>query len=289
MQSLKRLTAVLQLCLLAALTYGSMVRAETPNSAPTRLYVLDCGYLSFPDISIFGLTNDDTDVREMFVPCYLLEHKGSRLLWDAGLPLNAVGQGDIELIPGSGAIMRYEHSLIDQLAAIGVGVEDVEYLVLSHLHFDHAGAANTFKESTWIVQKAERDAGFGPQDPNNPAFDVTLFSELKTSKTIELDGDHDIYGDGVAKIISAPGHTPGHQVLLIDLPETGKILLGGDLYHFRATLRLRATPVFNFDRDQTLESMARVEEVVESTGATLWIEHDMALARTLRKSPAYYE
>ena len=59
--------------------------------ADLKLYVFDCGHLAFADISNFGLSNDETEVRELFVPCYLIEHEQGRLLWDAGLPLDSVG------------------------------------------------------------------------------------------------------------------------------------------------------------------------------------------------------
>ena len=90
-------------------------------------------------------------------------------------------------------------------------------------------------------------------------------------------------------IVSAPGHTPGHQALLVHLRNTGPVLLSGDLYHFRATRRLRAVPTFNSNADQTLASMDKVEQLIAETGATLWIEHDRALAETLELAPAAYD
>ena len=103
-----------------------------------------------------------------------------------------------------------------------------------------------------------------------------------------LDGDHDVFGDGKVMIISAPGHTPGHQVLFVDLPETGPLVLSGDLYHFRLSRAEKRVPTFNTDKKQTLAAMEKVENFVAEKGATFWIEHDLALAKTLRKAPDYY-
>ncbi len=259
----------------------------TQPQEETRLYVMDCGQLDYKDISFFGIRNEDTPVRSMFVPCYLIQHQGKNLLWDAGLPLSFVGQGDI-LDKDTGTTFRYDKSVLIQLAEIGLAPDDIDYLVLSHIHFDHAGAANAFFQSTWIVQKLEYAAAFAPQDKPLLGFMPELLTELKNAKRIELDGDYDVFGDGVVEIISAPGHTPGHQVLYLDLPETGRIILSGDLYHFRVTRDLKATPVFNFSRPQTLEAMAKIEGLLAERGAELWIEHDAARAQSQKKSPAYY-
>ena len=269
-------------------TLLSCTVSQEKVSASPRLYIFDCGRLDYTDISAFGVSNDDTAVREMFVPCYLVEHAGKRLIWDAGLPLALVGAGTVNPAPGMGFIMSYKRSLLDQLAELDLGVDDIDYLALSHLHFDHAGAANSFNNSIWIMQQVEYDVAI-----NNPesiaGAQPQLFSELKNSETLLLNGDYDVFGDGKVKIISTPGHTVGHQVLLVDLANTGKLLLSGDLYHFRVTRTLNATPIFNYNREQTLRSMQKVETLLKETGATLWIEHDMKLANTIDKSPSFYD
>ena len=104
-----------------------------------------------------------------------------------------------------------------------------------------------------------------------------------------MNGDHDVFGDGSVRIISAPGHTQGHQTLLVALANTGKIMLSGDLYHFEVSRTLRRTPEFNTDSQQTLASMDRVERLLESENATLWIEHNHKLSESLKKAPAYYD
>jgi glyoxylase-like metal-dependent hydrolase (beta-lactamase superfamily II) len=104
-----------------------------------------------------------------------------------------------------------------------------------------------------------------------------------------LDGDHDVFGDGSVRIIYTPGHTPGHQALLVNLSNTGPVILSGDLFHFRANRRLRRAPTFNYDPVMTLESMDRIEALIKETDAALWIEHDKALADTLRKAPEFYD
>jgi N-acyl homoserine lactone hydrolase len=252
--------------------------------AAPRLYVFDCGLLRLADVSMFGLSAEETPVRELFVPCYLVEHEQGMLFWDGGLPLAvAEAQGPVPLDDGE---MVYERSVIEQLAELGISPADIRYAAFSHLHFDHVGAADAMAGAAVLMQRAEWDSAFSDE----PGFvDASLFGRLKDAQMTLLDGDHDVFGDGSVKLISTPGHTPGHQALLVELENTGPILLSGDLYHFRESRTLRRVPHFNFDAQQTFESMDKVEALLEARGATLWIEHDKAFADTLRKAPEYYD
>lgn len=252
--------------------------------AGPKLYVFDCGLLQLDSLQMFNLSESESSVREMFVPCYVIEHEKGLLLWDGGLPKAvADAKGAVAV---DGGTMVYKRWIVDQLADMDISPGDVTHVAYSHLHFDHAGAANAFLESEVLMQKTEWDAAFG----NGSEFvDTTLFDGLKEAGVTLIDGDHDVFGDGSVKLIYAPGHTPGHQVLLIALENTGQVLLSGDLYHTRANRRLRRAPTFNYDAEQTLRSMVKVEKLLSEEGATLWIEHDKALADTLKKAPQYYD
>jgi glyoxylase-like metal-dependent hydrolase (beta-lactamase superfamily II) len=254
--------------------------------AGPKLYVFDCGLLNFESLEIFNLKDDESAVRQLFVPCYLVEHPGGRLLWDGGLPKTIADAEDPVVIEGAGATMLYDRWLVDQLADMGITAADISHVAYSHLHFDHVGAANAFVETNVIMQQREWDAAFGKEVEY---VDTTLFEGLRQTKVTFIDGDYDVFGDGSVKLIYTPGHTPGHQVLLVTLKNTGKILLSGDLYHTRANRRLRRVPTFNHDAAQTVASMEKVEQLLTEIGATLWIEHDKALADTLKKAPQYYD
>jgi glyoxylase-like metal-dependent hydrolase (beta-lactamase superfamily II) len=272
------------LILLLTLAWGSA-------HAGVRLYLFDCGSLQLDNVTAFGLTDDETDVRVLFVPCYLIEHRAAdgretrRLLFDAGLPANLAGRGAVT--PEPGMTMRYERSLADQLADLGLSPADVNYVAFSHLHFDHVGSANAFTSAEQLIQAPEYQAGF--VDHNAEIYQPDLFLDLADSPRRLLNGDHDVFGDDSVRLISAPGHTPGHQALLVRLTDPGPVVLSGDLYHFRASRRLRRVPLFNTDPAQTQSSMDKLEALLKAEGATLWIEHDQALADTLKKAPAYYE
>lgn len=252
--------------------------------AGPRLYVFNCGLLNLDNLAMFGLQEDESSVKQFFVPCYLVQHEQGLLLWDGGLPRAvADAEGSVAIEGGS---MSYERWITEQLADMGITPADITYAAYSHLHFDHAGAANEFAGSEVIMQQKEWDAAFGEA----AAFvDTSLFDDLQGAKIRFIDGDHDVFGDGSVILVAAPGHTAGHQVLLVSLENSGKILLSGDLYHTRANRALRRAPTFNVDAEQTLVSMDKIEKLLEETNAVLWIEHDKALADTLQLAPLYYD
>jgi len=292
------LSALLSLGLLSACSSTSGVTAGTTplgsNAAPAahtspRLYVLDCGSIQFTDIAAFGLTNEETPVRKLVVPCYLIHHPEGTLLWDAGLPASLAGNSNPVPMPGGGGTVIYERSLEAQLKDLGFATQDIDKIAFSHMHFDHTGSANLFTNSQMLIQQAEFTAAFKEAEKFEGVFVPELYSEMADARRRILNGDLDVFGDGSVQIISAPGHTPGHQVLQLMLSNSGPLILSGDLYHFRFSRENRRTPVFNYNAEQTLQSMDKVEALVKQLGAEFWIQHDTALYKTLRQSPAYYD
>ncbi|MGA8873483.1 MAG: MBL fold metallo-hydrolase, partial [Candidatus Acidiferrales bacterium] len=125
-------------------------------------------------------------------------------------------------------------------------------------HGDHVANANEFAGSTWLVRKVERDAMFAEKPP--AIATPKTYDKLKNSKTILLTTDeYDVFGDGNVIIKSAPGHTPGHQVLIVKLAHTGNVMLSGDLYHYPEERKLNRVPSFEYNAQQTLASRAMIE------------------------------
>jgi len=252
--------------------------------AGPKVYVFDCGTVSMANLDMFNIQAHESSVRELFVPCYLIKHDKGILLWDAGLPKTvADAQGPVEF---EGGKMVYDRWIVDQLADMGITPADISYAAYSHLHFDHAGAANAMVVNTVLMQRTEWEAAF---EEGREFVDTTLFDGLKQANLTLIDGDYDIFGDGSVTLIYAPGHTTGHQVLLVKLDKFGPLLISGDLYHTQANRTLRRIPKFNYNAEQSFASIDKVEKLLAETGATLWIEHDKALADTLKKAPNYYE
>jgi glyoxylase-like metal-dependent hydrolase (beta-lactamase superfamily II) len=165
--------------------------------------------------------------------------------------------------------------------------DQVEYLAMSHGHFDHTGNAGYFAKATFLVQGDEYDAMFAPEPPG--FFDPSTYRSQQKSRIVRLDGDHDVFGDGSVVIKRAAGHTPGSQVLFLRLARSGPIVLSGDLWHFEANRKFGRVPAFNFDKEQTRRSMAAIEAFMREVGARLWIQHDPAQNTNVALAPKFYE
>ena len=275
------------LCVAAALTaLPGMAQKPAPVNSP-RLYVFDCGTIKGFDPALFQFKKEQLASTDMVVPCYLVAHPKGVLLWDAGvIPDSAFKAGGAPVSqPLLMATSTVTKPLLSQMSAAGYGPADVTYVAFSHYHSDHVANANVFAGSTWLVHKSERDAMFAAKPEDQAAY-----SQLKNSKTVILpNSDYDVFGDQSVVIKYAPGHTPGHQVLFLNLPRTGKILIAGDLWHYPEERGSGKVPPIETSKEQTLASRAAMENLLKQTGAQLWIEHDMATYNKLKKAPAYYE
>jgi glyoxylase-like metal-dependent hydrolase (beta-lactamase superfamily II) len=278
------ISLVALMLLLAAISTIGVVLAG-PDQSTLKLYVFDCGMIRFNNIDFFSISNDETEIRDLIVPCYVIEHDKGRLLWDGGLPSETA---KTEGWHGEGMLLRLDRTLNDQLVEIDLDMSSFDYMAFSHMHFDHVGVANEVKGATLIIQKAEYEAAFA-DPPTLPGARPSLYNKLEDTKQILIEGDYDVFGDGRVRILSAPGHTSGHQVLFTDLANTGPIVLSGDLYHFALSRKDRRVPTFNVDAEASLKSMDRVEAFLVETGAELWIEHELAWFKQLKKSPENYD
>jgi N-acyl homoserine lactone hydrolase len=277
--------------LLSALLVLTLVTGATGALAATkgpRLYILDCGDIRPMDPTLFGLKKEEIAGDGSFVtPCYLVVHRKGTLIWD-------VGQVPDAQVPGDGTevvvqdLLKVKRKLVPQIEALGFQVSDITYLAMSHYHLDHTANANLFAGSTWIVQQAEYDAMFGAKE--FAIRDSSSYDKLKDAKRITLnDEDHDVFGDGTVVIKTAPGHTPGHQMLFLKLKKFGPLLLEGDLYHLPEERTLDRVPTFDFDAAMTRATRVKTEAFLKQTGATMWIQHDPPTNAKLRKAPEFYD
>ncbi|HSG65675.1 MAG TPA: N-acyl homoserine lactonase family protein [Gammaproteobacteria bacterium] len=259
-------------------------QAQTSADAPLRLYVLDGGTLVNPDPSWANLTLAEMQgYTSIPVPAYLVVHPNGVLLWDTGLSDALLGKPPEEAVRGPWTQI-VTATLAAQLEEIGYTPEDVDYLALSHAHFDHAGNVSAFADATWIVQRAELDSvDFGD------IGQWSHMSALRDSRRRIIEGDHDVFGDGRVVLKFTPGHTPGHQSLFLDLHETGPVVLSGDLYHLDAHRRLARIRLTDHDRAQSAASRAALDGFLAQTGAVLWIQHELMLWARLEHAPRFYD
>ena len=258
--------------------------APLPKVTSPRLYVIDCGTLTYNRPEDYQLTRDEVADTNMAVPCYLVIHPRGILLFDTGLSDRLVGRPLWENVDGGYGQLRFT-TLRGALADIGVTPADITYLALSHSHWDHVGNANDYAGSIWLAQKAELDFMFGKGA--NPAY-LPLYSALAHSRKEVFAGDHDVFGDGTVILKFTPGHTPGHQALYVKLARTGGVVLSGDLWHYAEERTLKRMPKEE-ETTGTPASRESMERFLREKHAQLWIGHSTTVFRNLVKSPGWYD
>jgi N-acyl homoserine lactone hydrolase len=277
---------MLGFALISGMTAGTVAQTRPEVIQTPRIYIFENGYIKGLSPKLFNFAPEEVKQADLVNISYLIVHPKGTLQFDAG------AVADSHFKPDGGpvveGIMSAMKPLVPQLAAAGYTPADVTYFAMSHYHSDHTANANEFARATWIVQKAEHDWMFAekPEGIIQPAS----YSALRDAKTGILENeDFDVFGDGAVRVISTPGHTPGHQVVFVRLAKRGPVILAGDLYHYPEEVTTGRIPTFEFNADQSRASRAKVQALLEETGAQLWIEHDIATHEKLPKSPAFVE
>jgi len=254
--------------------------AQTSKTGVEKLYVLNCGEGVAGDISRWSPGVNEGKSMDFVDNCYLIKHAQGWFLWDTGIS-DAVAAMPNGLAPSDpkAVFWRRPKTLAAQLDQLGVTPADVKAMAVSHTHPDHIGNVEMFPTTMLYVQKAEYEWPGANSEPRfKPGHPVT-----------KLEGDRDVFGDGSVTILSTPGHTPGHQSLLVKLPHTGAVVLSGDAVHFKSNWDNRGVPAPNFSKEQTLASMQKISDTLAKEKAQLWINHDKAQRDGLKMSPEFYD
>jgi N-acyl homoserine lactone hydrolase len=293
MTQFQRVTAAVAIALAAAAGASSAQRSG--QLATLRLYVFDCGTLHYDDADAYQLKKSEVARTDMSMACFLVVHPRGTLMWDVGAVADRAWRPGspmpmrITLPDGTDRVVTMRKTLESQLKEAGYAPPQITYIALSHFHWDHVANANQFASSTWLARKTEHDLMFAATPPERS--NAPNYSALAKSRTVLLEdkADYDVFGDGTVVLKPAPGHTPSHQVLFVNLPKTGPVVLSGDLYHYPEERTLNRLPVRDYDQKQTAASRAALEAFLKQKGAQLWIQHDIAAHEKLKKAPAYYE
>ena len=262
--------------LLLAVAAGGCDTLPWRSPQADRLYVMYCGHNAALDQSRWSPGVNVGKPIDLSDNCYLIRHGKQWLLWDTGYP-DAVADKPVTSPVGTATRAR---KLAAQLAEIRVNPADIQWVAVSHTHGDHVGNVDMFPQATLLIQKAELDFAFAPGRP-------APFNRGRPIRALE--GDLDVFGDGSVTLLATPGHTPGHQSLLLRLPQTGWVVLSGDLAHFRDNWENRRVASMNTSAEQTQASLQRVAQVLADKRAQLWINHDTPPSLSQKRSPAFYD
>jgi glyoxylase-like metal-dependent hydrolase (beta-lactamase superfamily II) len=281
MPGIKRIKRIKLAVAVAALVLsGDAALAQSEKTGVEKLYVLNCGEGTAGDISRWTPGLNEGKTMDFVDSCYLVKHAKGWLLWDTGIA-DAVAAMPNGLAPADpkAVTWRRPKTLAAQLEQLGLKPDDVKMMAVSHTHPDHTGNVELFPQATLYVQKAEYD---WPGANNEPRF--------KPSHPVELlAGDKDVFGDGSVTILSTPGHTPGHQSLLVKLPKTGAVVLSGDAVHFKDNWDNRRVPSMNANKDQSAASMQKIADTLGKEKAQLWINHDKVQRDSQKMAPEFYD
>ena len=189
-------------------------------------------------------------------------------------------------------VYHLDKTLTDQLAAINLKPGDIGRVAISHTHGDHIGNMGLFANSMILMQRAEYDWISSPDGPSDNINQLMALARklLGTPKKLQLiDGDTDVFGDGSVTLVSTPGHTPGHQSLLVKLRNSGFIILTGDVVHSEENFERRVVPSLNTNAAESLASMEKLRQLIVTYKATVFINHDKTQTDTLKLLPAFYD
>jgi glyoxylase-like metal-dependent hydrolase (beta-lactamase superfamily II) len=248
-----------------------------------KVYALTCGWLT-GDMSGF-LAGESGRIR-VPVPSFLVDHPKGRVVFDAGMHPDAgtdpearlgflANLFDVELTPAENVASR--------LAALDVDAAKIDRLILSHLHFDHAGGAALLPNAKLIVQKLEWEAGADDDISQRCSFDRR---DYQLGHDVELArGEHDVFGDGRVVCLPTHGHTPGHQSLRLRLDDGREVVLCADACYLQRNLDEMALPGVAFSRRGMLSSLERLA-ALRSAGASMVFGHDPGQWASVPQAPA---
>jgi len=265
-------------------------RATTSEEAELRIYALHCGG-DIQDVGIFDPL-DERAGTALYNPYFMfvVTHPSGTVLFDTGAH-PALAEHALERL--GPAAETFEPRLAPDdtvpgcLARIGLAPSDVDVVVQSHLHFDHAGGLEHVTHAPIYIQQSELDFAAAPPDDQK---DVYVRADFEVGCNWQpLAGDHDLFGDGLLQIVSTPGHTRGHQSLLVRVPSQTVFLLSDAAYLVDA-MRARHLPTLLWRGDAMLETWDRLEQIEQDEGALLLATHELDYETRFRIAPdAWYE
>lgn len=254
-----------------------------------KLHALYCG-CERANMAIFDPFDANVGTKiEIPYFAYLIEHDKGNVLFDTGAHPSLAVDPAARLGPAAEAFevrMKPGEDVVGALRSLGFAPSDITHVVQSHLHYDHAGGIEFFPHAEFFVQRTELPFAHWP-----PVYQRDMYVRADFDhpvRWVELRGSHDVFGDERVVIFPTPGHTPGHQSLLVHLDKQS-IILGGDAAYLPQKMHDRCLPGILWNPDALVESWERIEELQAKHGARLILTHDLDLAAVRVAPKSFYE
>lgn len=214
----------------------------------------------------------DTGNITLPILSWMIEHPDGLVLFDNGMHIEL--QQDTSRLGRTAEVFVPDYNPGDEVAAKlsarEVRPTDIDLMIFSHLHFDHAGGTEQLPDARLLAQRAEWEAGQDQQLIEQGVYDPADYDHGHDVQL--LDGEHDVFGDGRLICLPTPGHTAGHQALRVEL-DSGPVVLTGDCVYFERMLDEMLVPRFGHDLEQQRESMRKLADLRDS-GCQLLYGHD---------------
>lgn len=248
-----------------------------------KLHVLSYGTLNLNELEMTGQGSAKGFLQ---FPSYgvLIEHEKGLILIDTGCAMDPDYPDRID-----GRLVNYteEDTIPSRLAKLGYTPEDVDYVIITHMHVDHAGDLQLFKNATFVASRQDYMGTI--VDTTSPA-PKGLIDEWKNPYRRWRFTDRGIteFAEGVTIVDYGPGHSYSMLGVLLDTKELGRLIIASDIVYNEYTLN-GLLPSNMVDRDGFISSVARVKELVDQ-GVTIWYGHDIDQFAEMRLAPeGFYE
>ncbi|MCB1398083.1 MAG: N-acyl homoserine lactonase family protein [Rhodobacteraceae bacterium] len=259
------------------------------RSSGIELYMFQTGTLRTKTKYI--KMNQGEDPFEIPIPWFLIKHPQGNVVIDGGNAIETAIDprghwGDV--VDAYEPVMDVSENCVDQCKSVGVDPSSVRYVLQSHLHLDHTGALGHFHNATVICQRVEYEYAFNPQWFCAPAY-IRADFDRPGLKWQLLSGPYsdgfDLFGDGTIRTIFTPGHSPGHQSFLLNLPGSGPILLAVDAAYTLDHWENKALPGLLVSASDAADSVAKLRNIAADTNALVVTGHDPDNWSSFRKAP----
>jgi glyoxylase-like metal-dependent hydrolase (beta-lactamase superfamily II) len=243
------------------------------------------------DIAVFNPFDEAVGTKiEIPYLFFLIQHPKGNVLFDSGVHPEVRTDRKLRLGAAADAfdiILQPEDAVVDRLRSIGVTPDQVRHVAHSHLHVDHAGGIEFFPKATFYIQRAELSFAYWP-----PVYQEAIYIRKDFDHDYKwkvLEGEFDIFDDGRVVLFPTPGHTPGHQSLLVRL-ENNSLILIGDAAYYPKNIEESLLPGILWSPDAMIASWAAIRAMQKRYTAELIFTHDPDYASKIRVAPeAWYD
>lgn len=236
------------------------------------------------DNSFLVQLTDPGESYTVVCPFYLVDHPEGTVVVDTGISHDMLddpagyGQHGAEFMEAFLPAIDYGPDMHPRahLEDAGYSPDDVDYVVMTHLHSDHAGHMDTFPNAEFIVNRRELGYANWPVPVQDVFYLPGDFDMLRSDDydVTPVEGQYDVFGDGSVRTFPTPGHTPGQQSVQLELPDTGTVILGADIAHQQDGYDREHLASFNWNLQQSIESLREVKARARREDADVYVTHD---------------